>query len=585
MQKSPFRLPRKTPFGIGESVVEWATGLSTLDALYMQDELPEDSFDFMHEALNRIGTQYRVDYGSLDSIPEEGPLLIVANHPFGGIEGIILASLISKVRKDVKVLANELLKRIPELDDLFIGVDVFGGKQARLTNSKAIKSAHKHLQKGGVLILFPAGEVSAWQAHDNKVTDKAWNKSVAKFVKHAQATTVPIFINGRNSKLFYQAGRIHPLLRTALLGRELLNKAGQTISVSVGNPIPFSEIKGFEKESDITQYLRLNTYLMGSMGGKSNAIDSTLESGLPIVDPVESDDLQTELSQIEEYKLLEQGDFEVYCAPTPSIPHMMKEIGRVRELSFREVGEGSGLACDIDNYDPNYHQLFVWHRKNKDLVGAYRLGFVDELMENGGLEQLYSTSLFNYDLAFLQTLGQSIEVGRSVVAKQYQRNIHSLLLLWKGIAKFVQRHPKYTHLFGPVSISNDYSPVARQLIASVMSVHYYDEEKAKLVSPTTPLRESGQEFWRPDMLTSLADLPLLSKVLERLDQGMGVPVLLRQYLGLHGKLVCFNVDPAFNYALDGLIVVDLTAVPTNTLGKYMGREEAKAYHAQHLDTA
>ena len=135
-----------------------------------------------------------------------------------------------------------------------------------------------------------------------------------------------------------------------------------------------------------------------------------------------------------------------------------------------------------------------------------------------------------------------------------------------------------------MSISNDYSPVARQLIASVMSVHYYDEEKAKLVSPTTPLRESGQEFWRPDMLTSLADLPLLSKVLERLDQGMGVPVLLRQYLGLHGKLVCFNVDPAFNYALDGLIVVDLTAVPTNTLGKYMGREEAKAYHAQHLDT-
>ena len=140
MQKSPFRLPRKTPFGIGESMVEWATGLSTLDALYSQDELPEDSFDFMHEALKRIGTQYRVDYGSLDSIPTEGPLLIVANHPFGGIEGVILASLISKVRKDVKVLANELLKRIPELDDLFIGVDVFGGKQARLTNSKAINS-------------------------------------------------------------------------------------------------------------------------------------------------------------------------------------------------------------------------------------------------------------------------------------------------------------------------------------------------------------------------------------------------------------------------------------------------------------
>ena len=198
-------------------------------------------------------------------------------------------------------------------------------------------------------------------------------------------------------------------------------------------------------------------------------------------------------------------------------------------------------------------------------MGAYRLGLVDELIAKGGIEQLYSTSLFNYDEAFVDTLGQSIELGRSVVSKQYQRNMHSLLLLWKGIAKFVERHPKYTHLFGPVSISNDYSPVARQLIASVMSVNYYDEEKAKLVSPTTPLEKSGQEFWRPDMLSSLADLPLLSKVLSRLEQGMGLPVLLRQYLGMNGKLVCFNVDPAFNFALDGLIVVDLTSVPVLSL--------------------
>ncbi|NRB67627.1 MAG: lysophospholipid acyltransferase family protein [Vibrio sp.] len=580
MLDSPFRLPRKTPFGIGESMVEWATGLSTLDALYKQDILPEDSFEFMQEALNRIGTQYEVDHGSLENIPAEGSVLIVANHPFGGIEGIILASLISKARKDVKVLANELLKRIPELNDLFIGVNVFGGEQARQTNRKAIKEANQHLKEGGVLIIFPAGEVSAWQVNENKITDKAWSKSVAKFVKHAEATTVPVFINGMNSKLFYQAGRIHPLLRTALLGRELLNKAGQTISVSIGNAIPFSEIKGFEDEEDITQYFRLNTYLMGSMGKPQTSATQTDEAE-PIIAPVVVATLENELSQIEHYKLLEQGDFDVYCAPTDAIPHMMQEIGRVREESFREVGEGSGLPCDIDRFDPHYHQLFVWNHANQELVGAYRLGLVDELMAKGGIEQLYSTSLFNYDQAFVDTLGQSIELGRSVVSKQYQRNMHSLLLLWKGIAKFVERHPKYTHLFGPVSISNDYSPVARQLIASVMSVHYYDEEKAKLVSPTTPLEKSGQEFWRPDMLSSLADLPLLSKVLSRLEQGMGLPVLLRQYLGMNGKLVCFNVDPAFNFALDGLIVVDLTSVPVRTLGKYMGREEAKVYQELH----
>ncbi|MDN3685188.1 hypothetical protein QW180_22780 [Vibrio sinaloensis] len=163
------------------------------------------------------------------------------------------------------------------------------------------------------------------------------------------------------------------------------------------------------------------------------------------------------------------------------------------------------------------------------------------------------------------------------MAKQYQRNMHSLLLLWKGIAGFVERNPKYTHLFGPVSISNDYSPVARQLIASVMSVHYYDDEKKRNWS-SQPLRwkKSGQEFWRPDMLSSLSNLPLLSKVLSRLEQGMGLPVLLRQYLGMNGKLVCFNVDPAFNFALDGLIVVDLTSVPARTLGKYMGKRASES---------
>lgn len=581
MIDSPFRLPRKTPFGIGESVIEWATGLSKLDSLYRQEALPEDSFEFMNEALTRIGTQYQVDHGRLENIPSHGPVLIVANHPFGGIEGIILASLVSRVRKDVKVLANELLKRIPELNDLFIGVDVFGGEQAKRTNRRAIQEANQHLSQGGVLILFPAGEVSSWQANENKITDKTWSKSVAKFVKHAQATTVPLFIQGMNSKLFYQAGRIHPLLRTAMLGRELLNKSGKTVSVSVGNPIPYTEIKDFANDEEIAQYFRLNTYLMGSVTHKRplTPLDAPLE---PIIAPVPVEQLHHELLDLEQYKLLEQGDFDVYCAPTPTIPRMMQEIGRVREESFRDVGEGSGKSCDLDHFDTQYYQLFVWNRVKRDLVGAYRLGLVDELIQQGGIDALYSSSLFKYDQAFISSLGQSIELGRSVVAKQYQRNMHSLLLLWKGIAAFVYRHPQYTHLFGPVSISNDYSPVARQLIASVMTVHYYDNDKAKLVAPTSPLEKSGQEFWRPDMLSSLSKLPILSKVLNRLEQGMGLPVLLRQYLGMNGKLVCFNVDPAFNYALDGLIVVDLASVPIKTLGKYMGKEQAIQYLNKHL---
>ncbi|MFQ6372389.1 lysophospholipid acyltransferase family protein [Shewanella sp. YIC-542] len=580
MVESPFRLPRKTPFGIGESILEWGTGLATLDSLYKQAVLSNDCFKFIDEALALLGTQYRIAHGNLNNIPSQGSVLIVANHPFGGIEGIILAALVSRVRKDVKVLANELLKRITELDELFIGVNVFGGEKASTTNRCAIKEANLHLKEGGILIIFPAGEVSSWQAREKKVTDKTWSKSVAKFVQNANATTVPVFINGMNSKLFYQVGRIHPLFRTALLGRELLNKSGETISVSIGQPIPYSEIKDFDNEEDITQYFRLNTYLMGSMSD-GQCLTPHSENAKSIIAPLPVAILERELATLGSYKLFAQGDFEVYCVPTPEMPRMMQEIGRVREESFRDVGEGSGNCCDIDQFDPYYYQLFVWNKANRDLVGAYRLGLTDELLARGGINALYSRGLFQYDNAFLESLGHSIELGRSVVAKQYQRNMHSLLLLWKGIAGFVQRNPQYTHLFGPVSISNDYSPVARQLIASVMSVHYYDDEKAKLVAPTTPLEKSGREFWQPDMLSSLSRLPLLSKVLGRLERGMGLPVLLKHYLAMNGKLVCFNIDPAFNFALDGLIVVDLTTVPVRTLGKYMGKAQAQTYLDLH----
>ncbi|MEZ8466673.1 lysophospholipid acyltransferase family protein [Vibrio splendidus] len=581
MIDSPFRLPRYTPFGLGESVVEWATGLSKLDKLYQDrpDEL--SSFEFMHHTLSALNIDYSVSAGATDNIPEQGPVVIVANHPLGAIEGVILADLVGSVRKDVKVLANELLKRLPELDDLFIGVDVFNSKESKRTNAKAIRDANRHLADGGLLIVFPAGEVSSYRKGAKTLTDIEWSKSVAKFVKRHQATTVPIFINGKNSELFYQAGRVHPLLRTALLGRELLNKQATTISISIGSSIPYSEVKSFEKEMDIVNYLRLNTYLMSQQDSPNTPIHAP-SFDTQVIAPIPPEVLAIEVGSLpEEMKLLEQGDFEVYCTPSQSIPNLMREIGRVREESFREVGEGSGLACDLDEYDLYYHQLFVWNKTKAELVGAYRLGMVDKLIAEHGLDKLYSRSLFNYNQEFIDTLDNSIELGRSVVSKPYQKSLNSLLLLWKGIAAFVYRHPQYTHLFGPVSISNDYSHNARLLIATTLSIHHYDEQKANLVSPSSPLNTSNNVFWQNHLLSSLASVPLLSKVLARMEQGKGLPVLLRQYLGMNGKLVCFNVDPSFNDALDGLIVVNLKKVPLKTLGKYMGRDLAQDYLEQH----
>ena len=581
MIASPFRLLRHTPFGIGESVVEWATGLSKLDKLYQ--ERPEDlsSFEFMGYTLSALNIDYKIESGCHTEIPKEGPVVIVANHPLGAIEGVILADLIGSVRQDVKVLANELLKRLPELDELFIGVDVFNGDNAKRTNTKAIRDANRHLADGGVLIMFPAGEVSSYHQGARNLTDIEWSKSVAKFVKRHQATTVPIYINGKNSAMFYQAGRIHPILRTAMLGRELLNKQKETIAMSIGSAIPFSEIKAFKQEVDVVNYLRLNTYLLSPQVSTA-PLQHPSYFDTPVSKPIATTTLESEIQALpRSMKLLEQGEFEVYCVPSHLIPNLMQEIGRVREESFREVGEGTGLACDFDEYDLYYHQLFVWNKNRSELVGAYRLGLVDQLIKDHGIDKLYSRSLFNYDHNFIDQLDHSIELGRSVVSPAYQKNLNSLLLLWKGIATFVHHNPQYTHLFGPVSISNDYSHTARMLIASTLSIHHYDNAKANLVTPTSPLDINQTVFWQNHLLSSLASVPLLSKVLSRLEKGKGLPVLLRQYLGMNGKLVCFNVDPAFNNALDGLIVVDLKTVPLKTLAKYMGKQQAQGYLERH----
>ncbi len=580
---TPFRLPRKTPFGIGENVAEWATGLNQLDKFYAQRPVNADTKTFLRFTLDILGIDYRIAHGSLDSVPKQGATVIVANHPLGCVEGVILAELLLMVREDIQILANQYLKTVPELDQLFIGVDVFEGKDAVKSNMKALRAANKHLANGGLLLVFPAGEVSQLvDAKQQRLEDKAWSRSVSSLIRKNKATTVPVFISGQNSKRFYMAGKIHPLLRTLMLGRELLNKQAQTIDLSFGQAIKFKELHTLN-DDQVVNYLRLNTYLLNretlSVKPSSSSEQlSPIAAGLPIGELLE------ELNNLpKESKLLTSGEFDVYCTESQNIPSLLHEIGRLRELNFRQVGEGTGLAIDIDHFDHDYLHLFVWDRENQCLVGAYRLGLVDQLIEKHGVVGLYSRTLFNYDQRFIDQMGKSIEMGRSVIAQQYQKSMSALLLLWKGIATFVHQNPDYTHLFGPVSISNDYSDTARQLLAQSMTLHHYDNNCAEYVTPSNPLPEHHRD-WNTSMLTALGDLQLLSRVIARIDEGKGVPVLLRQYLSLNGKLVCFNVDPAFNNALDGLITVDLRDVQEKTLARYMGREQTHEYLTYHANS-
>ncbi|WP_311567513.1 lysophospholipid acyltransferase family protein [Photobacterium arenosum] len=587
---SPFRLPRKTPFGVGEKLTEWATGLHRLSRFYADRPVGQDTESFLRYSLDVLGIDFHVVEGSYQNIPAQDAVVVVANHPLGCAEGIILAQILRGIRPDVKILANHYLKTVPELDSLFIGVDVFEGESALRANVKALREANRHLSDGGLLLVFPAGEVSAYDRQSRQLRDKEWSKSVSRLIHKHKATTVPVFIGGRNSRHFYMAGKIHPMLRTLMLGREMLNKQQSPVPIAIGDSIRFSEVKNISDDQHLVNYLKFNTYLLGSQAGlipssTSASVADTAKmafSGEPIDAPVPLSLLKKDIASLgDDEWMLSSGEFDVYCARASQIPAILQELGRIREINFRAVGEGTGKASDLDSFDESYLHLFVWDRQAEKIVGAYRLGLTDELIAKHGLEGLYSRTLFRYDERFISQYGASIELGRSVVAEEYQRSLSALLLLWKGISAFVCRHPKYTHLFGPVSISDEYSHEARQLLAACMSVHHADESSARLVAPTHPLSSNNRVFWQPDMLSALADVQLLSRVISRMDAGKSVPVLLRQYLGLNGKLVCFNVDPEFNDALDGLIVVDLTQVPEKTLGKYMTPEKASAYLAHH----
>lgn len=583
LSNSPFRLPRKTPFGMGENIAEWATGLSKLDKFYHQRPAGCGTRQFLRFTLEVLGIDYNVAKGSLENIPTTGPTVVVANHPLGCVEGVILAEMLLYVRSDIQILANQYLKTVPELDELFIGVDVLNEEKAQHSNLHALRKAHRHLEQGGLLLIFPAGEVSHLVgSKKQKLEDKEWSESVSRLIKKHKSTSVPIFINGQNSKRFYMAGKIHPLLRTLMLGRELLNKKNQSIDIRIGQPIRYKEVDSLS-HSQLVNYLRFNTYLLNPATKQKRNQNEQNHPLPPVCSPLPVHELKADLTALSENRhLLSHNEFDVYCAKADEIPCILHEIGRVREITFRQVGEGTGLTLDVDKFDQEYLHLFIWDRDNDRLVGAYRLGLVDELQPRFGIKGLYSSSLFNYQTRFINNMGKSIEMGRSVVAQEYQKSMAPLLLLWKGIATFVSRNPDYTHLFGPVSISNDYSDEARQLLAQTMALHYYDHDQAKLVAATNPLQKKEQHDWNQCLLSALADVQLLSKVISRMDEGKGVPVLLRQYLGLNGKFVCFNVDADFNDALDGLIVVDLRKVEQKTLARYMGSEAATEYQQYHL---
>jgi putative hemolysin len=547
-------------------------GTTQLQKIYEEAVLLEDG-NIFENILKVMNVSWEVTSGVLSSIPREGPLVVVANHPFGGLDGVILGAALSKVRPDFKLLLNYLLNVFPALGKHSIPVDPFGNSPNAANLSSMRQSIH-HLKQGGCLLVFPAGKVSHFHWEQREVIDDVWNTHAAALAQKTRAKIVPIHFSGRNSIPFQAAGMVHPRLRTALLPREMIIKTGSTLQFSIGRTIGPEITSRFETPDALSHYLRLSTYALKGCGKRQELKPSEVASPSPVIDSIPSIELSEAVEALPlETKLLSKGEFSVYCQTGEHLPDcILKEIGRLREITFREIGEGTGQALDLDQHDASYYQLFLWNEETSEIVGAYRLALLDQVVKQHGKDGLYSASLFNLKEGFLQKLGKTVELGRSFIRPEYQRKHSSLSLIWQGIGQFLSKHPEYQNLFGCVSLTSDYAPISRDLIVEFLKRNNWDQELSLLVdAKQSPEISSLAQSLLGHMEDSHCSIDAISAVVSSIEQdGKGIPVLLRHYLKLNGTLLNFNVDPAFNNTTVGLILVRIPDIEPGFRKKFLG---------------
>lgn len=557
------------------------------------EAIPKDNAHiFLHSALASFNIKVDIDAKELENIPEEGAFIIVANHPFGGADGIIMLNLLLNRRPDFKMMANYLLEKITPLKDHVLSVNPFETTEGN-SSYGGIKESLKHLNKGHCLGIFPSGEVSSYQASTKCITDPQWQTSIMKLILKSKVPVVPMYFKGCNSTTFQVLGMINPSLRTVKLPSEMLNKGEKAIRIRIGKPIDSNDIQSISNPEKLGRYLRARTYALGTAIEvnrfyikkthritHTQAIEQRTSTQLLAADIVALPPSNL---------LLESGNFQVFYAEHQNIPHIIHEIGRQREIAFRAVGEGTNLALDLDEFDLYYEHLFVWDKERQEVAGAYRVGMGKEIITLYGKKGMYSNTLFKFKKDFHKIFRQSLELGRSFVHTDYQQKPLPLFLLWKGILQLLVKNPSYRYIIGPVSISNEYSGLSKALIIDYLTFHHYDHRLGSLVKPRNKFKVKLKKCDLNALIEHSRDnLKSLDAIIEDIEPAnFRIPILIKKYLKQNAKIISFNVDPKFNKTLDGLMVLDLFNLPVETI-KGLTKENCSAdifnrFHA-HQET-
>ncbi|MFV0322053.1 MAG: lysophospholipid acyltransferase family protein [Alphaproteobacteria bacterium] len=584
---SPWKDPaRKWVFNRAKSIA----GINKIDKIW-QDYTQEYNIDYANDPkafidalLASRGNRFEIKASDLANIPPKGATIIVANHPFGFIDGIMLIRAALDVRADVKVLGNGFLTGISHLSPYFISVNPMSN-HANTQNTHGLRAVLKWLKQDGLVIIMPSGEVSARKWPKMDISEPEWSPTIGGIARMSGAQIVPCFIDGQNDWLFQTAGLIHPRLRTLLIPRANITHKNKVFQASIGKPISPKKITRFTDDTELTQWLRFRTYLLKTnlANYDSTVVPSITKNALEIIPPLPKIQLVDEFENLEGARILAQsGSLYAFYCKAAEAPNMIQEISRLREVTFRPVGEGTGNHQDIDRFDEDYYHLILWDNAEHEICGAYRFGKTDELSESKGIKGLYTSTLFKMDKSFLDKINPALEVGRSFIVPSWQRKPQALLTLWRGIAEWCFLNPTHSRLFGVVSVSADYHPLSRELISLFLKQHSWYNELAPLVKAKRPITEKKIKKIDGKLHDSLLSDPEdISAFVAQIESGRDIPVLLKQYLRLGGRLLGFNIDPDFGDCMDGLIIVDLKETDFKVLARFMGVEKAKAYFAWH----
>jgi len=555
--------------------------ISTLNKIYNRNKHLSE-VPFLNAILDEFQIKFEIPEEDLKRLPKDGAYITISNHPLGGIDGILLLKLMLEREPKFKIIANFLLHRIEPMKPYIMPVNPFENHKDAKSSVVGLKETLRHLSDGKPLGMFPAGEVSTYK--DGKlVVDKPWEEGAIKVIRKAQVPVVPIYFHAKNSKLFYFLSKINDTLRTAKLPSELLTQKKRVIKVRIGKPITVAEQNEYQDIESYGDFLRKKTYML------SNAFEDESKINLPklsipkppkqIAKPANQEQILEEMAILRQgdYRLLQSKNYEVYFVTADKIPNILHEIGRLREITFREVGEGTNESLDLDTYDKYYHHMFLWDDETQCIAGAYRMGLGSHIYPKHGIDGFYLHELFRFEPELYDMMSKSIEMGRAFIIKEYQMKPMPLFLLWKGIVHTTLHHPEHKYLIGGVSISNQFSDFSKSLMIEFMKSHYYDPYIAQYVHPKkeykVKLKDADKDFVFNE---TEADLNKFDKIIDEVEPGnLRLPVLIKKYIKQNARVVAFNVDPLFNNAVDGLMYIKIADLPESTVKPVMEEFQAE----------